>query len=88
MNNFCSQIVSDAAGWGVWGLARRVQEVGGESTLKGMKRHTTWILLKGIKWHTLYVCSYTYMQRDEGTPLGSWKTYSPKNLLTDSGFLT
>ena len=46
MNNFCSQIVSDAAGLRFGGLAHRVQEMKGEDSmlkvdkLKGVKRHT------------------------------------------------
>ena len=93
MNNFCSQIVSDAAGWGVWGLAHRVQEVSGKSTLEGMKRHT-WFLIKGMKAHHLVLIQMdekthlVLILRDESTPLGSWKICSPRNLLTDSGFFT
>ena len=67
MNNFCSQIVSDAAvGWGLGIRARWVQEKIGESTmkskkrhtcflLKGMKRHATWFLLKGMARNTWFL---------------------------------
>ena len=60
----------------VWGLARRVQEVSGKSTLEGMKRHT-WFLIKGMKAHHLVLIQMdekihlVLFQRDEKT-LGSY----------------